>query len=130
MLRFYQPTNLGSHCLKTDKNFKMKYQKEPLRVSQHLSLNLECWTLRYKVRAAGLFSNFWSFEYWTFHVCFKLNLKMQAVRADVISCSLMFSCLYFLKFEMFSPIFLLPIRDPALPWCPIESKINGYAAGF
>lgn len=129
MLRSYQPSNLGSHCLKTDKNFKMRYQKEPLRVSQHLSLN---WNVGHWDTKSERLADFQisEVEYWTFHFCFKLNPEVQAVRADMISCSSMFFCLYFIKFEIFSPIFLLPIRDPALPWCPIESKINGYAAGF
>lgn len=69
--------------MKSDKNFKMRYHKELLRVSPHLSLN---WNVGQWDTKLGWLADFQisEVECWTFHVCFKLNPKMQAARADVI----------------------------------------------
>ena len=73
---FWDPTSLP-------KNFKMRYQKEPSRVSPHFSLN---WNVGHWDSRSGQLADFQisEVEYWTFHVCFKLNPKMQAVSAEVI----------------------------------------------
>lgn len=112
MYFYIQAHNLGSQFLKSDKSFKMKYLKEPLSQHSSLSGNLGYWATRSEWLVHFQISEV---ECWTFHVCVKVNPKIPAARADVISCNLMFTRFYFIKFEMFLPMFLLPIRDPVLP---------------